>query len=74
MAGKKQQREGPNMSVALIGRLRARGADGAHTLQGSIVGLVNPIDARGEPGGGGAARRQHPRWQKCRNFDVACEM
>ena len=39
-------------SVALLGgALRARGADGAQTLQGFIVGLENPIDARGEPGG-----------------------
>ena len=62
------------MSVALIGApsraRRARGADGAQTLQGSIVGLENPIDARGEPGGGGAARRQHPRRHICGNFGI----
>ena len=29
----------------------ARGAGGDKTLQGSIFGLENPIDARGEPGG-----------------------
>ena len=42
--------------MALLGgALRARGADGAQTLQGPIFGLETPMDARGKPGGGGAA-------------------
>ena len=58
-------------SVALLGgALRARGADGAQTLQGPIFGLEIPIDARGEPGGGGAARRQHPRRHICGKFRI----
>ena len=66
---KKQHQWPANVSVAKLKRpsrvRRARGADGAQTLQGPIFGLEIPIDARGEPGGGGAARRQHPRRAHC---------